>query len=115
MFGFLADEQDHGGYIKAVDSYMPFITISGVMPSYVRPLFILTAFLIPKFFRAIQALQHIGSAADACIEERKKVHANGGIGKRDDMLEGFFSIMREKGKAKDFGFQEVKAEVFTGL
>jgi hypothetical protein len=109
MFGFMKNAHDYGGYIHALDSIVPFIVISCVMPTYMRTMFFISGAMIPWVSKALKALKHIEKASDTCIIEREKSKR---AVKGKDMLQSFFDVMEGHG---DFGKTEVKMEVYGAL
>ncbi|RAR15793.1 pisatin demethylase [Stemphylium lycopersici] len=112
MFGFLESAYDFGGYIHALDLLIPFIAVSCVSPTYLRPLVLISGAMVPRVFKALKALKHIEKSSEACVTERHNLIINGKAEECEDMLQGFFNIMREKGQQKDFGMTEVKMEAY---
>ncbi|KAF2633131.1 cytochrome P450 [Macroventuria anomochaeta] len=109
-FGFMENAHDHQRYIHALDLVTPFLAVACVMPAYMRPFFLASGAMVPRVFRALNALKHIESASDACVAEgRLGFKCDRG---RKDMLDGFFDIWHKKGEAKDFTLMEVKMEVY---
>lgn len=116
-FGFLRHGHDHAGYIRALDLLVPTITVACVMPGYLRPLFLISGALLPQIPKALRALKHIEDASEACVAERQQLHSHMASSAQapTDMLEGFFTIMRQKGERVDFGLTEVKMEAYGAL
>lgn len=116
-FGFMEFAHDHAGYIRALDLLVPMIAIACTMPSYLRTFFLISGALVPQVFKALKALRHIEDALGACVAERQQLHDQSppAQAKPEDMLESFFSIMREKGDKVDFGLTEVKMEAYGAL
>lgn len=116
-FSFMEFAHDHAGYIRALDLLVPTIAIACTMPSYLRTFFFISEVLVPRFFKALKALRHIEDASGACVAERQQLHDQlpPAQAKPEDMLESFFSIMREKGDKVDFGLTEVKMEAYGAL
>lgn len=109
--------QDHAGYIRALDSLVPMIAVACTMPSYLRPLFLISGALVPRVYKALKALKHIQDASGVCVMERERLHASSTQwqSKSEDMLESFFRIVREKGEEVDFGLTEIKMEAYGAL
>lgn len=116
-FSFMEFVQDHKGYIQALDLLVPTIAIACTMPSYLRPFFLIGGALVPRVSKALKALKHIENASGACVAERRQLHSQltSERAKPEDMLESFFSIMREKGDKVDFGLTEIKMEAYGAL
>ncbi len=115
MFGFLKGAHDQDGYIQAIDTFMPFLAISGVMPSYVRTLFILCCLAIPSMFKAVKGLADMQVKALKLVLDRKDEVEKTSLGERNDMLESLIGIMREKGKKDDYDIQDVRLDAFAAL
>jgi hypothetical protein len=115
MFGFMKDAYDYGGYIRALDLLVPFIAVACESPTYLRTLVLISGAMIPRVFKALKALKHIEDASEACVIERQRLISSGKANDREDMLQSFFDIMREKGDRKDFGLTEVKMEAYGAL
>jgi hypothetical protein len=115
MFGFMEHAHDHAGYINALDELIPIIAVACVMPSYLRLPVMICSAIIPRVFKALKALDHIGTAAGDSVHERQHELATNKFNDREDMLQSFFDIMHKKGSEKDFGLTEVKMEVYGGL
>jgi hypothetical protein len=115
MFGFMQHAKDHAGYIHALDQLIPIIAVACVMPSYLRLPVIICSAIIPRVFKSLKALDHIGTASGDCVREREHELAGNASNERDDMLQSFFDIMHKKGSEKDFGLTEVQMEAYGGL
>lgn len=115
MFGFMKDKTDYRGYIRSLDLLLPILTSACVMPTYIRPIFLLGGAMFPKVFRALKSLKDIEQAADLCISERQSQLENEESIETRDILSSLFDIVREKGDKVDFGMIEVKVEVYVAL
>lgn len=115
MFGFLKAEHDHLGYIRSLDLLLPILTVSSVMPTYVRSFFLLGGAIFPRVLKALQSLGEIDKAADLCIAQRQDLVEKGEDGEKKDILSSLFQVMHDKGEKVDFKLSEVKVEVYAAL
>lgn len=115
MFGFMKYARDYKVYISALDSLIPSMAVALVMPSYLRPLFMLSGTLLPTVRKALRALKYIEKEAEACVAERRDLLASKPDIKREDMLQRYFDIMHVKGNEKDFGLTEIKVDSYGSL
>ncbi|KAL4819371.1 cytochrome P450 [Aspergillus spinulosporus] len=118
MFGFLAAGSDHLGYIAATDDLIPVQFLAGIMPTYVRPLFMLTGFLLSKVRGALTALASLTEATNATIKRRlvalSELDSNTKP-QRPDILGKLLDISHKNGKALDFELADIKMESFSGF
>ncbi|PYI19102.1 cytochrome P450 [Aspergillus violaceofuscus CBS 115571] len=116
MFGFLQNGHDHLGYLAATDVLIPAMALAGVMPSYIRPIFMLVGFMSGRIRKAFGALEHLTKAADTVVEDRiseaKKAEGRPG---HSDILTRIFDIYHDKGKSLDFEVTDVKMEAFLAF
>ncbi|KAL4739822.1 cytochrome P450 [Aspergillus similis] len=118
MFGFLAAGGDHLGYIAATDDLIPMQFLAGIMPVYVRPLFLLTGFLLPKVRGALTALTSLTEATTAMIKSRLVALSESDSNtkpQRADILGKLLDISHKNGKALDFELADIKMESFGGF
>ncbi|KAI9039408.1 cytochrome P450 [Aspergillus affinis] len=113
MFGFLGARRDHLGYLSSTDALIPVMTLSAVMPTYVRPFFMLGGLLFSRMRASLVALKSLTKAADATVEDRlaesKEV---GNVSQRPDVLNKVLKIYCQEGQRVDFDMDDVKMEVF---
>ncbi|CBF77081.1 protein CYP675A1 [Aspergillus nidulans FGSC A4] len=118
MFGFLEAGGDHLGYIAATDDLIPVQFLAGIMPTYVRPLFLLTGFLLPKVRGALTALASLTEATNATIKRRlfalSELDSNTKP-QRADILGKLLDISHKNGKALNFELADIKMESFSGF
>ncbi|RAH40245.1 cytochrome P450 [Aspergillus brunneoviolaceus CBS 621.78] len=116
MFGFLQNGHDHLGYIAATDVLIPVMAIAGVMPSYIRPIFMSVGLMFGRIRKAFGALGHLTKAADMVVEDRmseaKKAEGRSG---HSDILTRIFDIYYDKGKSLDFEVTDVKMEAWAAF
>ena len=115
MFGFMETMRDHRGYIQSLDLLLPVLCAASVMPTYMRPVFLLGGAMIPRVFKALKSIGDIEKAADLCISERQELLSKDKDVEKNDILSSLFDIMREKGDKVDFGHTEIKVEVYVAL
>lgn len=115
MFGFMERKEDHQDWIKSLDIMMPPLCITGVSPTYVRPLILCSAITIPSARQALKAIEHIAAAAKGCVAQRSTDFELNGMVPRQDLLQQLFDIKKEKGEKVDFGVPEVELEAYVAL
>lgn len=116
MFGFLQNGHDHLGYIAATDVLIPVMAISGVMPSYIRPIFMSVGLMFGRIRKAFGALGHLTKAANMVVEDRmSEAKKAGGRSSHSDILTRIFDIYYDKGKSLDFEVTDVKMEAWAAL
>ncbi|KAH9882373.1 hypothetical protein J1614_000609 [Plenodomus biglobosus] len=114
MFGFLEKSEDHGAFIASLDALMPVLCVAAIAPTYLRPLVMGSAIVIPTALKAVKAIDGIRKAAATSVVKRMKENANG-IEHRNDMLQQLFDIVHEKGEKVDFSSDEVKQESYVAI
>lgn len=91
----MRDEHDYGHYIESLDTLLPGIALSCVLPSYLRPLHASMGMLIPTVRNSIKGFDEIRAAGRYWTKDRlEKVEAK--IVDRTDLLDKFFKIRQEK-------------------
>ncbi|RAL10282.1 cytochrome P450 [Aspergillus homomorphus CBS 101889] len=112
-FGLLQKGHDFLGYTTATDFLIPVMAVAGVMPSYVRSLFMLGGLIFSRTRKAFKALEQLAHAADVAVEERmdntKKID---GLPWHPDLLSRVFEIYYREGEALDYKVIDVKMEAF---
>ncbi|KAH7067852.1 cytochrome P450 [Paraphoma chrysanthemicola] len=114
MFGFLEKSEDHGAFIASLDALMPVLCISAIAPTYLRPLIMSSAIVIPAAFKAVKAIDGIRKAALAAGGRRKK-EIEDGVAHRNDILQQLFGIVREKGEKVNFSSGEATLEAYVAM
>ncbi len=114
MFGFMEKSCDHGSYIEALDTFLPFITRMTMTPKFYRPLFQLSALFSSATRKASKTMPRIAQAAKDCVADRIKLEAEHG-GVRTDLLQHLLGILESKGTKVDFGMGEVEISALTAL
>jgi hypothetical protein len=62
QFGFMRDEHDYGNYIQSLDTLIPGIALSCVLPSYLRPFHSSIGMLFPTIRKSITGFDEIRAA-----------------------------------------------------
>jgi hypothetical protein len=114
MFGFLENSEDHGAFIASLDALMPVLCIAAIAPTYLRPMVMGSAIVIPAAFRAIKAIDGIRKAAVIAAGKRKE-DLEKGVSDRQDMLRQLFDIVREKGEKVNFSSDEATLEAYVAM
>ncbi|KAH7161064.1 cytochrome P450 [Dactylonectria macrodidyma] len=115
MFGFMKNKSDYRGYIRSLDLLLPILTTSCVLPSYIRPIFLLGVVMMPGVYKALGSLKDIEAAAESCVSERQRLVESSDASEKKDILSSLFDIVRDKGEKVDFGMTEVQVEVYVAL
>ena len=110
MFGFLETGADHGSWIESLDLLMPFLCMTAVAPTYVRPLILMSALVVPGSLKALKAIDNIGVAARKCVAERFDSASKDDGPHRTDMVEQLHEIHLEKGEKVDFQIGDIQQE-----
>ena len=115
MFGFLRQQTDVGGYMKAIDSVLPASTIGGTLPSYLTKLYLLsTVILSPSVRGALGAVKHIEHASQTAVENHKRELEEIDNGKHD-MLRKMLEINADRGEKIDFTHQHICVESHSSM
>jgi hypothetical protein len=70
QFGFMEDRHDYQGYIETLDTLLPAVATSCVLPFYLRPLQVL-GHLIPPLHKALKGYDDIVVAAKETVARRQ--------------------------------------------
>lgn len=89
--------------------------MTAVAPSYVRPLILASALVVPGSLKALKAIDNIGTAARTCVLERFKSQGAHEKQPRADILEQLYSISKEKGDLVDFKLGDIQQEAYVAL
>ena len=114
MFGFLQNSEDHGAFIASLDALMPVLCISAIGPTYMRPLIMCSAIVIPAAFKAVKAIDGIRKAAVVASSKRMKEIEDGAV-PRTDMLQQLFDTVRDKGEKVNFSSREATLEAYVAM
>ncbi|KAF9889442.1 hypothetical protein FE257_007344 [Aspergillus nanangensis] len=113
MFGFLKAGRDHLGFMASTDTLIPVMTLSAIMPTYVRSLFMFGGILFPRVRNALAALGNLTKASESAVEDRLAQRGTGSeIAERADVLNKVLDIYHQNGKKADFDLDDVKLEAF---
>ena len=95
QFGFMQDEHDYGRYIGSLDTLLPGIALSCVLPSYIRLFHSSLGMLFPTIRNSIQGFDKIRAAGrhwtDIRQEQMKAQQVD-----RVDLLDKFFRIKQAR-------------------
>ncbi len=115
MFGFLESGADYGEMIHSLDLLMPFLCMTAVAPTYVRPLILASAIVVPGSIKALKAIDNIGVAARTCVAKRFDQSPEQEGPKRTDILDQLYAIHLEKGDKVDFHMGDIQQEAYVAL
>jgi hypothetical protein len=100
--------------MSSTDTLIPVMTVSVVMPNYVRPLFMLVSLLFAQ--TSLLALQSLSDATDSAVNDRLcDVDTNDKKLRRPDLPSKVFKIYHQRGAELDFDIEDVKVEAFGTL
>lgn len=114
MFGFLEKSEDHGAIIASLDALMPILCVSAIAPTYLRPLIMGSAIVVPAVLNAVKGLDGIRKAAITATRKRMQENAEG-VEHRNDMLQQLFNIVHDKGEKVNFTSDEVTLEAYVAM
>ena len=100
------DEHDYGNYIKTLDTLLPGIALSCVLPSYLRKVHGLVGLLLPSIREGIRGFDEIRAAGKYWVGDRMAKMQEKTI-YRSDLLDRFFKIRSEK---QEFGIPDIQNE-----
>ena len=95
QFGFMRDEHDYGRYIQSLDTLYPGITLSAVLPSYLRLFHSSIGLLFPTIRKSIKGFNEIRAASNYWTSARQEQMQAGSVG-RVDLLDKFSRIKEDK-------------------
>ncbi|KIW89553.1 uncharacterized protein Z519_09709 [Cladophialophora bantiana CBS 173.52] len=114
MFGFMQEGHDHENFIASLDLLLPFLSITSVIPSYLRSFLAISAFMFRKVRRAFEAIGTLEVAAKNCVAERAELLQDPNKGPpRRDLLQQMFSIQQNKGADVDFYKKDMAKESYS--
>ncbi|KAJ9498529.1 hypothetical protein H2202_005714 [Exophiala xenobiotica] len=111
QFGFMRDEHDYSRYIESLDTLLPGIALSCVLPSYVRSFHSILGLLFPTIRKSISGFDEIRAAGRYWTNVRQKQMQTGTTG-RVDLLDKFFKIREVKG---GFDIPEIQNEACVAI
>lgn len=109
-------KRDHHGIMESTDTLMPAMTMSAVMPTYLRSLFMFLGVLFPETRKALVALDGLAHAADSAVKEhvQESTQSEDTASRRSDVISKVFNIYQQQGEKVDFQMADVKARGFWG-
>lgn len=107
----MQQEQDYDNYIKTIDTVLPFIALTAVLPSYTRYFHQLLGLLLPSFREGIRGHKMIRAASKYWVEDRV-VKMNNKEAIRTDLLDRLFTIQANK---SDFDMLDIQSEACTAM
>ncbi|KAL2396868.1 Cytochrome P450 monooxygenase gsfF [Exophiala dermatitidis] len=115
MFGFMETRSDHESWIHSLDLLLPFLCMTAVVPTYVRPLILASSIAVPGSLKAVKAIDTIATAARKCAAKRFSEGKEAKSKDRTDILEQLYTIHQEKGEKVDFNMPEIEQEAWIAL
>ncbi|KAJ5613814.1 Cytochrome P450 E-class group I [Penicillium herquei] len=114
MFGLMEAEGDNLGVMKATDTLIPAMSMSGVMATYVRSLFKLSGALLAETRQAIGALDGLAKSADVAVNAHIQNSASSISlsSSRTDFVSKLYKLHQEQGEKLDFQIEDIKLEAF---
>lgn len=106
---------DHGDWIRSLDLLMPFLCMTSVAPSYMRPLILSSALVVPGSIAALKAVDTIGTATRDVVSKRFNIGATPEHEQRADVLQQLYNIYEEKGEKVDFKMGDIEQEAYVAL
>lgn len=91
----MRDEHDYGHYIESLDTLLPGIALSCVLPSYIRLLHSTIGLLLPTIRKSIIGFNEIRAASSYWTNVREEQIKAGSVG-RVDLLNKFSRINEDK-------------------
>lgn len=91
----MRDEHDYSQYIQSLDTLLPGLTISCILPSYVRIFHSVFGLLVPAVRKSIRGFDEIRKAGRHWTNVRKQQMETQRAG-RVDLLDKFFKIKNDK-------------------
>ncbi|KIW89913.1 uncharacterized protein Z519_09342 [Cladophialophora bantiana CBS 173.52] len=95
QFGFMRDAHDYGQYIQSLDTLLPGIALSCVLPAWLRPFHSTVGMLFPTIRASIRGFDEIRVAGRSWTDVRRR-QIQAGTVERVDLLGKFFQIMESK-------------------
>ncbi|KAI0482569.1 cytochrome P450 oxidoreductase [Xylariaceae sp. FL0804] len=114
-FGFLEKSEDHNRWIHSLDLLMPFLCTTCVAPSFLRPLIMGSALVVPGALTALKSIGATNAAAKEVVRQRLARGPEVEGKQRTDLLEQLYAIHIEKGSKVDFGIGDIEQEAWVAL
>lgn len=89
--------------------------MTAVAPTYVRPLILGSAIVVPGSLKALKAIDTIATAATKCVAKRFAAGKQHEHQHRQDILDQLYAIHLEKGEKVDFNMGEIEQEAWVAL
>jgi hypothetical protein len=111
QFGFMKDEHDYSKYIWTLDTLLPGIALSCVLPPYLRKIHGLVGLMLPSIREGVRGFDEIRAAGRYWVQDRmekmqaKKVN-------RVDLLDKLFKIRDEK---DGFDIPDIQNEAWVAM
>jgi hypothetical protein len=110
-FGFMKNEHDFSNYIKSLDTLLPGIALSCVLPSYLRTLNSSLGMLSQTVRASVKGFDEIRDAGRYWTGQRRQAIV-AGCSSRADLLNNFFRIMDNK---PGWGIPEIENEACVAM
>lgn len=102
--------------MASTDALIPVMTLSAVMPTYMRPFFMFGGLLFSKMRESLGAFNSLTKATDVAVDDRLlESEEIGSLSKRPDVLTKVLNVYRKEGKRVDFDINDVKLEAYGAL
>ncbi|KAJ9646253.1 hypothetical protein H2204_000916 [Knufia peltigerae] len=111
QFGFMRDEHDYGRYIQSLDTLLPGIALSCVLPAWLRPFHSTIGMIFPTIRDSIRGFDEIRAAGRSWTNVRREQMKAGTV-ERVDLLDKLFKIMENK---DGFGIPEIQNEACVAI
>ena len=111
QFGFMRDEHDYGRYIECLDTLLPGIAVSCVLPAYIRPFNSSIGMLFPTIRSSIKGFDEIRVAGKYWTNARQE-QMQSKSAERIDLLDKFFRIKESK---EGYDIPEIQSEACTAM
>jgi hypothetical protein len=95
QFGFMRDQHDYGRYIQTMDTLLPGLVLSCVLPAWLRSFHSTVGMLFPTIRASIRGFDEIRQAGMYWTDVRRQ-QMQAGTMERVDLLDKFFKIMESK-------------------
>ena len=117
--GFIETASDYGNYISSMETILEVMTVIGILPLYLRNLYMSFAAWTSRKMRAsFVAASLVTKSAKRHVAERKAILDQGGCQERKDVLAKLLAIVDEKGEKVGFKIPDVEREagmaIFAG-
>lgn len=107
----MRDEHDYGHYIRSLDTLLPGIAVSCVLPPYLRTFQSILGLLLPSIRDSFRGFDDIRRAGKFWVHDRMEKMAIGKV-ERSDLLSKFFQIQDKK---EEFDVPDIESEAVTAM